>query len=550
MLVGQTILNQAVPMAIDKEGGITLLSIHKEDSTYYPHIIQLDRDGMTFWERKLDIPMKKPGASQIIWDEDELVLVWIDDKSLYSARINNSGDVHVPPSVLSWDLTVDSFDIVPAPNGTIYLWFGGSRRVPGIYYLSLDDETNRPIQVDPLGIHPTIQFDGEGALHTAWLTYQTGQIYPHLYYVIYPKGVYQPDQQALVTEVAIRSDSLLTGPQIGLDTKRVYVFWNVVARSGNRMNMGTGFVLHFPRGKPELASNPELILIPQTTDLLYEYSPGSGLGVGAQVLLGSRDYPLISPDEIVVSKSIDRTVVLGLRLQIPYRDTYPVSQLGTLSLHEDGALGYQLLTVTPRSSLSPALQVDESGKYYLTWIERVPGSGYAIYFASTAPDIQETLSQLTRGDISRMVADTFFGLLKGATVTPVAALMWLAIPGILLALTWKLREYDDNLIRPASLVTLVLGLAAFWVGKIYTFMTVDYSAFVPFSSWLPVIPVSLFVPIQVGIPLVIFGIALGVAIYYARRNNSTSVALFVVTYGAADSLLTMAIYCELLLRTY
>jgi hypothetical protein len=194
--------------------------------------------------------------------------------------------------------------------------------------------------------------------------------------------------------------------------------------------------------------------------------------------------------------------------------------------------------------------MDEAGQYYLTWIERVPGSGYSIYFASTAPDIQEALSQLTRGDKSRMLADTVFGLLKGATVTPVAALMWLAIPGLLLALTWKIREYDDSLIRPASLITLVLGLAAYWVGKLYTFMNVDYLAFVPFSCWLPVIPVSLFVPMQVGVPLIIFGIALGVAIYYAKRHNSTSVALFVVTYGVADSLLTMAIYCELLLRTY
>jgi hypothetical protein len=549
-LVDQTALNQTVPMVLDDDGGIILFSTREEGKAHLPHIIGLDRGGEVVWERTLDIPIEEPNDPKILRDGEELVLVWVDDRSLYATRIDISGDGAASPSLLSEELTVDAYEIAAAPDGEIVLWFGGTRSAPGVYMLTLGDQPGGPTLVESEGHHPSIQFDSEGNLHAAWFTYPTGQKNPHLNYAAYPGGVYQQDQQTLVTEVSIRLDSGLTGPQLGLDSQQVFLFWNEVVRSGDRMNKGNGFFLQFPTGKPDLATKPKLILVPQMMELPYEGPPDSGLETGPQVLLSSGGYPQVSPDEIVVNATADREIALGIRLLLPDPQLYMVSQLGTLFLHEDGEWGYQLLTVTPRSSLSPTLHSDGSGNFYLTWIERMVGSGYAVYFASTAPDIQEAFSILTDGDVNQMVGETTFGLLKGAVLAILSTPVWLILPGLLLALTWKLRERDESITRPVSLIILVLALAAFWGSKLATFKNVNTFAFVPFSTWIPVISASQAVLLQWGVPLLVFLIGIGVALYYAKRQSTPSTALFVVAYGVTDSLLTMAIYGELLISTF
>jgi hypothetical protein len=79
-----------------------------------------------------------------------------------------------------------------------------------------------------------------------------------------------------------------------------------------------------------------------------------------------------------------------------------------------------------------------------------------------------------------------------------------------------------------------------------TFRAVDIFAYIPFSIWIQVIPSSLALPLQVGIPVGIFLIALLAARLYTRLNGEPSAFMFLVAYGVADSLLTMAVYGEFL----
>jgi hypothetical protein len=549
-LVGQTSINLHVPMALNDDGTIAIFLFKKEDNTHYPHIIGLGRDAEVIWEHTIDIAIDKPTATQITWDGEELILLWIDNRSLYSTTIDISGNAVAGPTLLSAGVVADSFEIATAPDGRIILWFGGTYQSPGIYKLNLSDPISDRILVDTFGIHPTVEFDGEGTLHAAWIIYQSLGLDPLLYYAAYPEGVYKPDQQTLVSDVSIRTDSLLEGPWIGLISQQVYLFWNEMIRSGRLLNKGKGMVLHFPYGKPELADKPEMILVPLTKKLVYEDPPDSEPATALRVLTDFGDYPLTSADEFVVSPSTGDEIVLGLSLQIPDQGIYMVNQLGVL-WYEDDTSGYQLLTSTPMSSLSPALQIDKPGDYYLTWLERVYGSGYSVYFTSTAHDIQETLSQLTEGDKERMVVDTIFGLLKGAVLAIIATPMWLVLPGLVLALALIFGKLDESLTHPISRAIIALGLAAFWASKLFTFMTVeDAFTFVPFLNWIPAIPANLFLPLQLGIHLIVFLIALVTAWYFAKtdRFSTPPVPLFVVFYGVVDSLLTMAVYGELLLR--
>jgi hypothetical protein len=545
-LVGQTSLNQPVSMALDSEGGMAFLAFDKEGTIYYPKIITGSRGGEILWERGLDIPMNKPGATQIFWEGDELTFIWIDDQQLFLVSIDPSGKILGTPTLLSGEATVGAFDITTAPEGLQHLWFGGTRRLPGIYAMTIDEVPSEPVLVDPLGINPSVQFDGEGVLHAAWTLFTQGEVNPYLYYASYPDGSFEPERQTMVTGVSIRTDSNLVGPSLGINSKRIYLFWNEEVRSGRRANKGTGMLVSFPINQPEMASEAELVLIPQIQELVYEDPPDSELLIGSQMLLVDGEYPQVSPDEIHVSTTTDQAIALGLRFQMPDLQGYMVSQLGTLSLYEDGPRGYQLLTSTPNASLTPCFSADASGYLYLTWSERAQGGGYWVYFASTAPDIQAALSEITDGDVNRMVWNTTFGLARGAVLALVSAPMWLVLPGLLLVLTTRLRERDGSMVRPASLTIIALALIAFWVAKMATFRVVDIFSFVPFSIWIQVIPPSLNLALQVGIPVGIFLFALLAARLYARLNGEPSPAMFVIAYGAVDSLLTMAVYGEFL----
>lgn len=551
-LIGQTSINLPVPMAVNDEGRMALFSINKEGDTHYPHIIGLERDGEVVWEHTIDVSMEKPTATQITWNGEEFILLWIDNRSLYSTSIDLSGNAIANPTLLSKEVVVDSFEIATAPNGAMILWFGGTYKSPGIYMLNLSETSGELILVDSKGIQPTVFFDEQGTLYAAWIIYPALGVDPLLYYAAYSEGVFQPDQQILVSEVSKRSDSLLEGPWIGLVSQQVYLFWNELVRSGRGIHRGKGMAIHFPIGAPETVGEPELILVPQTSEPNYEDLPDSESRIGQRLVLDFGDYSLISPETFVVSGFGDDEIVLEVILKIPDNEGYMLDQLGVL-LYRASSTGYQLLTSTPLFSFAPTLRTNDSGEYYTTWIERAPGGGYSIYLASTASNIQETFSQLTEGDKERMVVDSVFGLLKGAVLALIAAPIWLVIPAIVIVLAWIFGKIEQSLAHPVSRAILALSLASFWGVKLFTFTRVkNILTFVPFSNWIPVIPNSLFIPLQIGIPLAVLLIALATAWYFAKagRYSTPSLPLFIIVYGVADSLLTMAIYSEQLVSSF
>jgi hypothetical protein len=66
--------------------------------------------------------------------------------------------------------------------------------------------------------------------------------------------------------------------------------------------------------------------------------------------------------------------------------------------------------------------------------------------------------------------------------------------------------------------------------------------YVPFSAWLPFIPPALNLPLKVGIPLLIAGLALAVAWRYSYGRDRPSPFFFLIFYMVVDSVLTMAVY--------
>jgi hypothetical protein len=164
-----------------------------------------------------------------------------------------------------------------------------------------------------------------------------------------------------------------------------------------------------------------------------------------------------------------------------------------------------------------------------------------VYFASTAPDVQQALGDLRGRDVVGIIGDAVFGMLIGFVLSPFAAAIWMIVPVLLIAVTGKLRPgHHTKRGKVGTVVTLGLAIYVFWYTKFATLGGVEY--FVPFSPWVPRIPPAWSLPLQIGVPLFILLFAVLIAWNYTYRRNSESALVFTLIYIAADAALTMALY--------
>jgi hypothetical protein len=538
-LVGYAQINQAASIALDDTGGIYLLLIRADGEMLHPQGVALDRQAEIVWKHTFEAALTEPLEPQILWVGKELELFWISDRNLYTARLDTLGNVQSLPTLISGGMAIGSYDATQDASGSVTVWYGGTRREPGIYALPPGDPSGEATLVDRAGVQPVVRYDGQGTLHAAWVTYpppeQGGR---RIYYAAYPNGLYRPEQQILLVEPELRVNSTWQGPWLGLDRGHGYLFWTEVASSARGPALNTEYV-YFPLNEAQLVSEPASIVVPSSNDLLYETLVDGGLDAGLRVSL--RQHPgAVSPWGIAVNPAVEQELVLASRTQVQYRYGSVVGQINTLFFQDGVPTAYQLLSFTSGASFTPAIVSDKVGQLYVTWLERADVPGFAVYFASTAPDIQRALSSVTRSDVGRMAVEAIFGLLMGVMLTPVAALLWLLAPASVLALTWIIRRGGESLANLGARISLGAAMIAYWVVKLTTLA--GARAYVPFSAWIPIIPSWLEGPLQAGVPIVTTLVALGIARRFALRSETRSAALCMVVYTAIDSALTMAVY--------
>ena len=545
-LVSDTSVRQPVAVALDETGGIYLFTFEQKGSAHRARVVALDRAANVVWEHTLDGTFAKPQSPEILWDEQGLHLLWLDDGGLYAARVDVSGNSLDAPALLSGGRRVGDYDLVTGPGGTT-IWYGGTRREPGVYTRPLQDPSARATLVDGEGLQPSVEVDSEGSLHATWVTYPPLGHQPSLYYAAYPGGTYAPGQQALVRDLTLERDSTMMGPWIGIDEEQVYLIWTESFQSHEHGYLTQTEYVSFPPQEPGQASDTKLITVPNTGNLSYEPFTEDALAAGQRVSLTSGRYSrtVVPVDVSVYSPEAGAETVLALRADLRHQRANAVGQIGTLFMESGAPASYQLLTFNPKFSQGPALASDDTGHLYVTWIERkeeIPG--YQVYLASTAADLRQALDPLTRGDTGRMVTNTFFGMLTGAVFFPIAMLLWLVLPSLILAVTWPFRRHSESLTSRASLLSIALALLAYWGVKLVTFS--QAGGYVPFSGWIPIIPSWLGIVLQVGMPIITALISFATAWYAVKRLHNKSAVVFVIIYALVDSLLTMAVYGGLL----
>ena len=542
-LVGHTQLDHPVPIALDDRGDIYLFLIRADGEALRPQAVALGRQMEVVWQRTLEAALSEPENPQILWDGKELHLFWLSDQSLYTARLDRSGYVTGSPTLISGDTEVDTYDVAHGTDGPVTAWYAGSRREPGLYALPPGDPTGEATLVEAAGVQPVLRYDGSGTLHAVWVAYPPpGQGDPCLYYTAYPGGIYRPQEPIRLIELDLGVRSTWQGPWIGLEQGQGYVLWTEIIYSGRGLILDTKY-LSFALDGPLLTSEVNSIAVPGSNDLSYQILPGGHLKAGPRASL-TQHPGTVSPSNLAVNSTFESELALAFRTQVQYRHRSTAGQISTLFLQDGLPAGYQLLSFTPSASFAPAIVSDGAGQLYVTWLERSDTPGFAVYLASTAPDIQATLRAVTRGDLGRIAVATIFGLLSGLILAPVATLLWFAASAVVLALTWAFRRGGESITAPSARISLVLAFVAYWAAKLFTLAGV--LTHVPFSAWIPGIPSWLKVLLQLGVPIVVAAVAIRIAWRCTVRSQTRSTLVPTAIYTAIDSALTMAIYGEML----
>lgn len=538
-LIANTPLVDPASMTLDDQGNIHLLLFGGNEDAYYPRVLTLNRRAETVADRSYELALKRPDQSQIIWDGQSLQLFWLSDRGLYNAQLEGgTGDLSGPPLLLSGDVKVASYAVAGGAAGATAIWYAGSQDSPGLYATPVDSASGDAMLVDPLGVLPDVRFDNAGTLHATWSHYLPGQDHPRFFYAAYQDGAYVPGQETMVFEPLVGTTRVY-GPWLGLDQQNAYLLWTVVPRIGPTAGMAATYYLHFPPGQPTAASSVSQLYIPYDYRLAYQSPPAEGLETGPRVMLGSAPYGNTYISELAVDPALAPELAIAFHTKLEYLRRKEQGQVSTVFFRDGAPAGYQQISFTSASSGFPAIVSDEGGQLYITWLESGAESGYDVYFSSTAPDIRKALSGLTWDDVGRLSAETLFGLLGGVVLVPLA-LAWIIAPMVVLGVTSVIRRKEESFTSPGVLISLALAIATYWVSKLLLMSTIrDY---VPFSAWLPFIPPALNLPLQVGVPLLIAGLALAIAWRLTYGQDRPSPFFFLLVYAVVDAALTMAVY--------
>ncbi|HET9221513.1 MAG TPA: hypothetical protein VFO07_03370, partial [Roseiflexaceae bacterium] len=183
-LIGNTRLEEAVPIALD-DGGQIYLFMWPADAG--PQIVALSRSAQMLWTQPIEMPGGQIKNPRLAWDGRAIALFWIADQRLYRARVDPSGELVEPPTALSDTAAVDSYAVSTDGQGRLAVWFGGSRQAPGLYALPTGAPGEPATLVDQAGFQPVLRFDGAGGLHAVWVRdTETDSRSTRVYYAAYP----------------------------------------------------------------------------------------------------------------------------------------------------------------------------------------------------------------------------------------------------------------------------------------------------------------------------------------------------------------------------
>jgi hypothetical protein len=543
--VGMTHVGDPAPAVLDEMGNSYFFVIEGEDAPR-PRFLSYSPQMTLNWGVSLPVTLTLPDKPNLFWQRGGLDAYWLSGRALYYARLNADGDVLIAPTLLSnGQIEIDNFRVVYDEQGNADIWFAGVRRAPGLYQMMLraDGVATAAALVDAAGFAPQLALDQNNVVYAIWSHFPPGSSTLSVYYVDYPVGQYQRDPAQRILDVSVSTTSVVQGPQIGLDTNTVYLFWTIEVRTGPSTGAIESRYVTFPPGQPENMSPATLLSAPVTNDLAYEAWASEGFSAGSRVPHDESLYVLTSATKDVSrSESVGSELpvaLLNTSVQYEYRQTN--SQVALLFLENGQPTSYQLLSYSTGNARVPYLSADAANHLYLTWLEAADGGGFEVYYASTAPQTKAVLDDLTGRDYIQLLGVTVFGMLSGVVLSPLVVFLWMIAPMMIVGATLLVqRSYSEDRVTVGTVVSITLAVASYWVVKQFALPNIFVD--VPFQTWIPIIPGALDEVLRIGVPVVVTLIGLVVAWYTTIRRHIVSPLYFMLVFGLVDGLLSMAVY--------
>jgi hypothetical protein len=495
------------------------------------------------WEQSIDQSLRLPREPHLVFDGEALQLFWISNNVLFTMRIGLDGEILRQPQQISGQYVAYSLDVILHPEAGVITWFSGTRQQPGVYAFAPNDYYGSPETIDEIGTRPAVTIDSNGVLHAAWAHDPSGYEERGIYYAQFPDLKFQSNQGVRVTALISGITSVLDGPWLGQSGDAMLVLWNLSVLTGMEAGlMTTEYVILPIEGVEEgFQQQPSMLFVP--SDYHEDYRQEATIfQAGERIWLQDVDGGYsgrIQELSIVDSNAFE--LVIALEAKVDFLRHKEEIQISLLFFQDGQPTSYQLLSFEAAASRMPYLVADETGYLYLTWIQNTDELGNAIFFATTEPDLRESISSFDSADTFSVASDAIFGLLSGVLLLPIA-LVWLLIPFAAIGLTSLIRKEDEPIFGIGTILGIGLALAGFWFGKYFSLQILDMTDYVPFSAWIPQISSQQANLLRFIVPMLIFVVSVIFAWWQTYAKQNRSVLFFVIYYAVLDSLLSLAIY--------
>ena len=422
-------------------------------------------------------------------------------------------------------------------GGAVICWDSDA---PGEIYLQHLDQagspSGEPVTITSHGEYPSIWIESNDDVHLAWQ--EDGSM-------VYARATLQapsPIETTVIADIPQGTGKTVQGPYLGIAGDWAYVFWSMLNQSG--LDAGTGYTVYtaFPVAAPAKVAASRLLLSPEEEQPYAAYQGNfnlTQLAPPVEEAWASTDF-ILSPSVMQGSQPGELAVAVAMNQEMRM-DAH--LQIAVAVFREGRFVGYTLGTKTENISDDPVLFVDSAMHLHLAWREGAAGN--SVYYGTTQPEAVAELERLGAGDIINAIFQGGMEGLVGVTFLPIIGFGWL-LPGMILIVIVKILRDQDNLTEWKYWIPLVIASLMYYVIKLATLPTI--SSYVPFSAWID-IPERFGTPLRIGIPVLIFIIAV-LAANYVRRRKTQSAAVFYITFVLVDAALTLAIYGVNLLGSY
>ena len=451
---------------------------------------------------------------------------------LFHNQGEQNGQVY---QITSNESGVGKYDVVSdGDGGVVVVWEDTQTNGILMTNISSPGETiSTPHLVVQNGERPSVRVDNQEQIHMIWMEDTV-----LMYHAVQP-GEITPFAGESIARLQIGSGNTLKGPSLGLSDGWISAFWSVLYQAGLEAGTAKTEYVVFPIGEP--SEGPILPLNIMDDDV--PFLPYRGSFALSQLIPPPRAEYLstnyiLSPNtlggqnsELIVSVSANQALRLNTNIQI------------VLGVFKDGEYqGYTVATKTETLSKDPVIKVDDAGNLYLVW--REGAAGRQVFLSTTAAGARIALDKTSSSDLPSLLLTGGLEAITGILLFPFA-LPWMAF-GFIMLIVWRLIKNDEDLTFPTSKILLVIAIISYQVSKVL-FLS-PMLEYIPFSAWID-IPAHLELIYRVGVPLVIFAVAILAAQWFTRKSTPSTLTYYFAVV-IVDCIFTMAIYGVILLGEY